>query len=91
MKPTEQFKIKGTLVIDHLDGYSYNLTSKIDAENLYNRLQQQQERINTLETVQQQSHEIEQKLDKITKTIIQIQMTTSILSDELQHLHEALK
>ena len=87
----EQFSIKGTLVKDHIQGYSYNLLSRIDAENLYQRLQQQQDKINTLETVQQQSKEIEQKLDKITKTIIQIQMTTSILSDELQHLHEALK
>ena len=88
---TKQFSIKGTLVKDHIDGYSYNLISKIDAENLYHRLQQQQTRIETLETIQQQSKEIEQKLDKITKTIIQIQMTTSILSDELQRLHEALK
>ena len=88
---TKQFTIQGTLVKDHIQGYSYNLLSKIDAENLYNRLQTQQERINTLETLQQQSHEIEQKLDKITKTIIQIQMTTSILSNELQHLQEVLK
>ena len=88
---TKQFTIQGTLVKDHIQGYSYNLLSKIDAENLYNRLQQQQEQINTLETVTKQSHEIEQKLDKITKTIIQIQMTTSILSNELQHLQEVLK
>ena len=88
---TKQFTIQGTLVKDHIQGYSYNLLSKIDAENLYNRLQQQQDKINTLETLQQQSHEIEQKLDKITKTIIQIQMTTSILSNELQHLQEVLK
>ena len=88
---TKQFTIQGTLVKDHIQGYSYNLLSKIDAENLYNRLQTQQERINTLETLQQQSHEIEEKLDKITKTIIQIQMTTSILSNELQHLQEVLK
>ena len=87
----KQFTIKGTLVKDHIQGYSYNLTSKIDAETLYHRLTQQQEQINTLETVKQQSHEIEQKLDKITKTVIQIQMTTSILSDELNKLHEALK
>ena len=87
----KQFTIQGTLVKDHIQGYSYNLLSKIDAENLYNRLQQQQDKINTLETLQQQSHEIEQKLDKITKTIIQIQMTTSILSNELQHLQEVLK
>ena len=88
---TKQFTIQGTLVKDHIQGYSYNLLSKIDAENLYNRLQQQQDKINTLETLQQQSHEIEEKLYKITKTIIQIQMTTSILSNELQHLQEVLK
>lgn len=88
---TKQFTIQGTLVKDHIQGYSYNLLSKIDAETLYQRLQTQQEQINTLETLQQQSHEIEQKLDKITKTIIQIQMTTSILSNELQHLQEVLK
>lgn len=88
---TKQFTIQGTLVKDHIQGYSYNLLSKIDAETLYQRLQTQQDKINTLETLQQQSHEIEQKLDKITKTIIQIQMTTSILSNELQHLQEVLK
>ena len=88
---TKQFTIQGTLVKDHIQGYSYNLLSKIDAETLYQRLQTQQEQINTLETVTKQSHEIEQKLDKITKTIIQIQMTTSILSNELQHLQEVLK
>ena len=88
---TKQFTIQGTLVKDHIQGYSYNLLSKIDAETLYQRLQTQQEQINTLETLQQQSHEIDEKLDKITKTIIQIQMTTSILSEELQHLQEVLK
>lgn len=87
----KQFSIKGTLVKDHIDGYSYNLISKIDAENLYHRLTQQQERINTLETVKKQSKQIEEKLDKITKTVIQIQMTTSILSEELKQLQEALK
>ena len=88
---TKQFSIKGTLVKDHIQGYSYNLTSKIDAETLYHRLQTQQETINTLETVKKQSKQIEEKLDKITKTVIQIQMTTSILSEELKHLQEALK
>ena len=87
----KQFSIKGTLVKDHIQGYSYNLTSKIDAETLYHRLQTQQETINTLETVKKQSKQIEEKLDKITKTVIQIQMTTSILSEELKHLQEALK
>ena len=88
---TKQFSIKGTLVKDHIQGYSYNLLSKIDAENLYHRLQQQQKTINTLETVQQQNKEVEEKLDKITKQIIHIQMTTSILTDEINRLHEALK
>ena len=87
----EQFEIKGSLVIDRVDGYSYNLTSKIDADHLYNRLKQQQERIQQLEQITQQSKEIDKKLDQISKQLIQLQLTNGIMGEELQKLHEMIK
>ena len=90
MKIQEQFEIKGSLVIDRQDGYSYNLTSKIDADHLYSRLKSQQDKINTLEKVTKQSQEIDKKLDKISKQLIQLQLTHGIMSEELTKLQEMI-
>ena len=90
MKVKEQFEIKGSLVIDRADGYSYNLTSRIDADHLCNRLQTQHNRIKQLETLQKQSQEIDKKLDKITKQLIQLQLTNGIMTEELQKLQEMI-
>ena len=86
----KDFEIKNNLVIDRIDGYSYKLTSKIDADHLYNRLQTQQERIQQLEQITQQSKEIDKKLDQISKQIIQLQLTNGIMSEELQKLNEMM-
>lgn len=90
MKIQEQFEIKGSLVIDRQDGYSYNLTSKIDADHLYSRLKSQQDKINTLEQVTKQSQEIDKKLDKISKQLIQLQLTNGIMTEELKKLQEMI-
>ena len=65
-------------------GYSYNLTSKIDAEKLCTTQNHLTEYKNT-------SIQIEQKLDEITKQIIQLKLSINILGDEVEHLKEVLQ
>ena len=77
---TPKFNVDGSRVYG--DGKSYNCTNKITATELCNLL-------NTYDRTATEYHEIEDKLDKIQKSVIQIQMTTSILSEELKKLHEA--
>lgn len=86
----KDFEIKNNLVIDRIDGYSYKLTSKIDADHLCKRLTQQQKTITELQKLQQQSKETEQKLDRITKNIIQLQLTNGIMTEELKKLQEMI-
>ena len=75
------YEIKGSLVIDRVNHRSYNMTSKLDAENLYSTLTQAHQTL-------QQVHETSQKYDKITKQLIQIQMSLRILEEEIQTLKE---
>ena len=77
------YSIKGSLVKDHIHQRSYNMTSKIDAENLYNTLTNYQ-RTYTL------NKDIETKYDQITKQLIQIEMSISILTEEVQTLEESI-
>ena len=78
------YEIKGSLVIDRINHRSYNMTSKIDAETLYTNLMNCH---NTLQTYKK----IDQKLDKATKQLIQIQMTLSILQEDVNKLKEAIQ
>jgi len=71
------YEIKGSLVIDRIHHRSYNMTSRIDAENLYSTL--------TL------YHEIDKKLDKVSKGVIQMQMTLTILQEDVNKLKEAIQ
>lgn len=73
----QPYKIKGTMVQGQ--GYSYNLTSKIDAEKLSTTL-------NHLHMTTQQYQHITQKLDEITKQVIQLKLTINILDEEIQRL-----
>lgn len=77
-----EFTVKGTKVQGQ--GYSYNLTSKIDAKKLCQTL-------NTYHATHIRQKQIEHKLDKTTKTIIQLQLTTGILTEELETLRSQLK
>ena len=76
---TEAYSIKGSLVKDHIHKRSYNLTSKIDAENLYNTL-------NTYHRTTTLNQNIEKQYDQITKQIIQLKLSINILSDEIKQL-----
>ena len=73
----EAYTIKGSLVRDHIHKRSYNMTSRIDAENLYNTL-------NTYHKTH--TLNIEEQYDNITKQIIQLKLSINILSDEIKQL-----
>ena len=75
----ELYSIKGSLVRDHIHKRSYNMTSKIDAENLYNTL-------NTYHKTHTLNKNIEEQYDNITKQIIQLKLSVNILSDEIKQL-----
>ena len=77
------YSIKGSLVKDHIHQRSYNMTSKIDAENLYNTL-------TTYHQTTTLNQNIEKQYDNITKQIIQLKMRISILTKEVQTLEESI-
>jgi hypothetical protein len=80
---TEPYTIKGSLVKDHIHKRSYNMTSKIDAENLYNTL-------TTYHKTQTLNKNIEKQYDQITKQIIQLKLSISILTEEVQTLEASI-
>ena len=79
----EPYSIKGSLVRDHIHKRSYNMTSKIDAENLYNTL-------NTYHKTHTLNKNIEEQYDNITKQIIQLKLSISILTEEVQTLEASI-
>jgi len=79
----EPYTIKGSLVKDHIHQRSYNMTSKIDAENLYNTL-------NTYHQTTTLNQNIEKQYDQITKQIIQLKLSISILTEEVQTLEASI-
>ena len=76
-----EYKIQGSRVYGN--GHSYNCTNKVTALELCNLL-------NTYEKTATEYKEIDSKLDKVQRTIISLQMSVSIISDELQKLHEEI-
>ena len=73
-----EWKVNGTRVQGN--GTSYNCLNKITAQELCNTL-------NKYEKTSVEYYKLDNKLDKIQKTVIQLQMTCSIMSDELKKLH----
>ncbi len=59
----------------------YRLDNKQDAEHLCNTL-------NELTTATHSTKETDKKLDHIQKKVIQLQMSISIIADELEQLHK---
>jgi len=72
-----EWKIQGSRVYGN--GQSYNCTNKITAEQLHNTL-------TTYEKTVELNKNIEQQFDKITKQIIQVNMTLQILNEEVKTL-----
>ena len=72
-----EWKIQGSRVYGN--GQSYNCTNKITAEQLHNTL-------TTYEKTVHLNKNIEQQFDKLTRQVIQVQMTLKILDDEINNL-----
>ena len=70
----DQTRVKG-------NGHSFNCLNKITATELCNIL-------NNYEKTSVQYKDIDTKLDKVQKTVIQLQLTCGIMSEELQKLHK---
>ena len=62
---------------------TYTFNNRKTAEELNKHL-------TNYETISQQCQQTEQTLDRVQKTIISLQMSVSIISDELQRLHEEI-
>lgn len=75
------YKVQGSRVYGQ--GHSFNCTNIITAKELCTKL-------NHLEKTAQEYKEINNKLDKITKQVIQIQLSLGILTDDMQTLKEIL-
>ena len=76
------YKIQGSRVYGN--GQSYNCTNIVTAQQL-------QTTLNNLVEYQNTSIQIEQKLDEITKQIIQLKLSINILGEEVEHLKEVMK
>ena len=79
-----EWKIQGSRVYSKGEGKSYNCTNKITANDLYNTL-------TTYETTHTLNKNIEQQYDRITKQIIQIQLSLGILTEEIQKLKTTME
>ena len=62
---------------------TYPINNRKTAEQL-------QKTLTDYENIKTEHHETEQKLDKITKTIIQLQMSLTILQDDLDKIKKEL-
>jgi len=79
-----EWHIQGSRVYSKGEGKSYNCTNKITANDLYNTL-------TTYETTHTLNKNIEQQYDRITKQIIQIQLSLGILTEEIQKLKTTME
>jgi len=77
MESESTYRVQGSRVYGQ--GYSYNLNNKVDATKLC-------ETLNHYEEISRLNKNIEQQFDKITKQIIQVNMTLQILNDEVKRL-----
>ena len=76
-----KWKIQGSRVYSNGEGKSYNCHNQITAKELHHTL-------TTYENTIQLLQETDKKYDKITKQLIQIEMTTKILEHEIQTLKQ---
>lgn len=78
----EVYKIQGSRVFGQ--GRSYNCTNIVTAKDLQCTLNSYEKTLADLKTA-------EQKLDSIQKSIIQIQLSLGILSDDIHKLKEVME
>ena len=84
MSESIQWERNGTRVYSKGEGKSYNCTNKITAKDLYNTL-------TTYENTHNLNKNIDEQYDRITKQIIQIQLSLGILTEEIQKLKTTME
>ena len=82
MSQNQTYKVQGSSVYGN--GHRYNLTNNVTAVELCNTL-------NNLTEIQNTNQNIDTKLDKITKQIIQMKLSINTLDEEVKTLTELLK
>ena len=78
----QTYKVKGSSVYGA--GHRYNLTNNVTAVELCNTL-------NNLTEIQNTNTNIDNKLDKITKQIIQMKLSINTLDEEVKTLTELIR
>ena len=78
----ETYKVKGASVYG--DGKRFNVTNNVTAVELCNTL-------NRLTEIQNTSSNIDEKLDKITRQIIQMKLSINTLDEEVKTLTELIR
>ena len=81
MSESNEWQINGNRV--YRNGHSYKCPNIKTAQDL-------QHTLNTYHATYTRHKQIEQKLDRITKTLIQLQLTNGIMTEELRKLHEEI-
>ena len=81
MSESNEWKLTDNRV--HRNGHSYKCPNRITAQDL-------QHTLNTYHATYIRQKEVETKIDKIQKTIIQLQLTNGIMTEELKKLHEEI-
>ena len=78
----QPYRVQGSSVYGN--GHRYNLTNNVTAVELCNTL-------NNLTEIQNTSSNIDNKLDKITRQIIQMKLSINTLDEEVKTLKELIK
>lgn len=78
------FTIKGSLVKDHINQRSYNLTSKIDAIKLHETLTNYEKEIQSLKNKKTDD-------EKIKQYLIALQMDISNIQAEIKKIRELME
>ena len=84
MSESIQWERNGTRVYSQGKGMSYNCNNIATAKQLHQTL-------TTYETTHTLNKNIEQQYDRITKQIIQIQLSLGILTEEIQKLKTTME
>jgi len=71
------YQVQGSRVYGN--GYSYNLNNRVDATKLC-------ETLNHYEEISRLNKNIDKQFDKVTRELIQVKMSLSILTDDINKL-----
>lgn len=82
IRVNQTYRVQGSSVYGN--GHRYNLTNNVTAVELCNTL-------NNLTEIQNTSTNIDNKLDKITRQIIQMKLSINTLDEEVKTLKELIK